>query len=346
MSNTSTKQLRRSSPLVVAVVGAVAFSGCAPEKPSDADSEEIEVEADETEREADENAVVARVSGEEITREEFNRRIDGLAEFARSRLQSEERREEFLARVAEFEVMADVAEEQNLGNHPRVRNAMKETMADLMVNAHVDERVAIDEIEQETQRAYFREHRERYVEPERRRIARLVVDTEQRAEQLLQRWRDRDHADSREAANAFRRFAFRHSAERATGDEGGDAGWWTEEDGLRFGEDVFEWEVGSVQGPFDEDGRYVLAMVVEIDEATEPDFEDVEREVTNDLYERRRRLATEQFVDRLREDADIQIHEERLGGLDAPPAEAPPPMEELPRVGLDEITAESEGSSE
>lgn len=318
----------------VGAVAALVLAGCPPQKPSDVAAEEMEIDIDDTEQRADAEVVVARIGGEEITREEFNRRIDGLVEFARARLQSEERREDFLSRIAEFEIMADEAERQNLGNHSRTRHAIKEAMADLMVEEHVGQQVAIADITDEERRAHFDEHYEDYYEPERRRIGRLVVDDERRADELRERFVDGlgEDEDLDDQINEFRRLAFRHSGERTTGDDGGDAGWWDTEDGPRHGEDVFEWEHGTVRGPFEEDGRWVLEMIIEVDEAFEPQFEDVEQQVTNAIYEQRRRRAKEEFVDQLRGDADIEIFEDRLEGIEAPPAEVPPPLEELPRI--------------
>lgn len=322
---------RGTWPVALAVCCVAVAAGCIPpDKPSDREADDLDIEADEVDDLEDGQAVVARVGGREITREEFNRRIDGLADFARARLQSDQRREDFLNRIVEFEVMADEAHRQGLEDHARVRHAVKETMVDLMIEDHLSEQVSMADIDDEDRHRYFENNTDEFHEPERRRIARLVVDDREKLDRLFERWDRQSFDDPEEAGRAFRRFAFRFSDERETGDDGGDLGWRKPDDGTVFDQDVFEWEPGVVKGPFEEDDRYVLKMVVERQEPRRPGLEDLEQELTSRIYEQRRDQARRALVDEVVADARVERFEHNLEQAQ-PPETAPPPLEELPR---------------
>lgn len=330
-----------AAPAVVAAA-VMAMVGCAPEKPSDAEATQLEVEAGETEHLDDGEAVVARIGGEEITREEFDRRIEGLVDFARVRVQSDERREDFLDRIVEFEVMAGEANRRGFGGDPRTRHAMKRTMAELLVEDHLREEVSMADIGEDDLRAYLETNTDEFHEDERRRLARLVVDDQVRADELISRWNQREFEDAEEAGRAFQRFAFQHSTERKTGDEGGDVGWRSPEDDGVYGEDIFDWEPGQLQGPFDDDGRQVLMMVVEVEPEQRPTVEDLEQELTRQVYENRRDEVQQQFIEGLMDEAVVEIHEQRLEKIEPPRRDVPPPLEELPRMPAEDTEQSDE----
>ena len=333
-------ETKYASSAVLLALAALAVGCTPPEKPSDAQAGKLQVEVDSFHDLEDGQAVVARVGGEEITREEFDRRIRGLADFARLRLQSAAQREDFLARIVEFEVMADEAERRGYGDHVRVRHAMKEAMVQIMVEEWLRSEVSIAELDEEQRQAYYEEFREEFVEPEQRRVARIVVDSEERGLHLVERLPEAAERAEDGLGNRFRRFAFKHSLERETGDQGGDAGWRTPGEVGAFGEDVFEWEREQVYGPFEtEEGLWVLKMVVDIREEVEPGAEELEQEIVQRVYEERRQEARHRWIDELAAGADVQIWSERLDGLSAPSDEVPPRLEELPRHVVDSPAA-------
>ncbi len=326
---------------------AVVAIGCAPEKPSDGEATELRVEAGDGAELEDGEAVVARINGEPITREEFNRRIDGLAEFARMRLQSVENRRDFLGSIVEFEMMADEAELRGYGAHPRVRHAISEVMVELMIEDHLRNEVSMAAIDDEAREQYFERWASKWQEPERRRLARLVVDDRHRAEELVERWRDKMEGFEGDVARDFREFSFHHSRERSTGDRGGDAGWYTAEQEFRFGEDIFAWQPETLQGPFeDEQGRWVLKMVIEVEEQRQATREEVEQQITAQIYEERRQQARQELVEGLTAGADVEVWNERIEGFESPPQLVAPRLDEIPRPASSELGEDREPANQ
>ncbi len=310
--------------------------GCAPEKPSSGDTRQLQVSEGASES-AEGQAVVARINGEELTLEEFERRIDGLAPFARVRLQSPERRREYLQSMVQFEVMADEAERRGYGDRPEVRHAMKETMVRLMIAEELRGTVGIDELDEAAVAAFYDEVREEFSRPERRRIAAVRVDDEAAATALFERWMEESSNGSVEdldqRTREFQRFAFRHSQERETGDRGGDLGW-VVAPGDDAEREVFEVEIGEARGPVEIEGRWEIWMVVEEEIAVDRLLQDVEGELRTRLYEERRRQARDAFVESLMADAEIEVFEDELSEMKPPSARVPRRLEELPRLPL------------
>lgn len=323
------------SKFAAALMGAIFFlTGCPPEKPSMQDSRELEI--DESAMSVDESEiVVARINGEEITLEEFNRRIEGLAPFARVRFQSPERRKDFLNSVAQFEVMADVAEVRGYGDRSEVRHAMKETMMKLLLADALREEGVLREIAEEDLRAHFEANREEFQAGEKRRLVHLVVEEEARAQELAARWEER-YAGEEDRGSYFQRFAFRHSEDRSTGDRFGDLGRFEEGDEEEWAALAFEAEPGELIGPREVSQGWELLMVVEVTPALEPDFEEVESQVSALLREERRERARREKIAALRNQANVEVFAERARDLEAPKQEAPLRLEELPREPVQE----------
>lgn len=319
--------------LVVAV--GMVIAGCAPEKPSEAvGAKDLEIEADGDDTLEDSEAVVARIDGEAITREEFDRRVDGLAEFARVRLQSADDREELLGRIAEFEVLADVAERKGYGASAEVRHVIKETMVALMVDEYLRDEVSMGDIDEEARRAYLEAHTEEFHRPERRRLARIVVDDEEAADEVMSRWHE-DVVDADDRADEFRRFAFYYSEDRTTGDDGGIIGWFTAEEARREGLKLFDWEPEVVMGPRELDDGVAIEMVIDVDAEQPPVFEALEQQLTERVFAERRDEARHRLVEGLTADADVEVWDERIDELDeiAPKKrDVPASIQDIPLV--------------
>jgi peptidyl-prolyl cis-trans isomerase C len=310
-----------------------ALLGCAPQKPSDVDARELEVEADDLAEIDDREAIVARVAGEAITREEFNRRIGALEEFAQVRFQSRERRSDLLTRVVAFEILADEAERRGYGSHAYVRRAMKRAMADRYLDDRIGEDLSISDIGEAERRAYFEAHADELGRPERRRLSRLWVADEERALELVEQWQQEAPDEVDEAMQRFQRFAFRYSQDRESGDFGGRSQWYEADDEVFIVDDLFDRAPAALHGPTEIDDGYVLEMVVDVEEAYEPNFDDVEQEVARRIYEERRAERRAQIVERLMADAEIEIFDDRLEQVQRPPDEAVPRLRDIPRVG-------------
>lgn len=322
----------------LALTAAVAtlVAACAPEKPSDKRDLRRQASAEES-REATnlEQQPVVVVDGEEISLGEFERRLQELPEYARVRYSSIEQKKEYLNSVAQFEVMADVAESKGLGDADAVYFAMKDALAERLLDEVVRQNVEMDAIDQDAVRRYYEAHRDEYRSPAARRVALLEVETRAMAERLRQRLLDKRPEEREERINAFRGAAATYSIDRAAAREGGDIGFVPAPDAdperPRVAEAVFALsEPGEISPVIDLEDGFGLAIFFEERAASQTSLDEAAREIRQTLYEAEREKFRRQFVAKLREGAEIETFSEVVDDVEPPGEPGPRRVEDVP----------------
>ncbi len=311
------------------------LAGCAPEKPSE---KWLRGEADRGQRvEASaeiEKEPVAVVGGEEISLAEFNRRVQQLPEFARARFATIEKKQEYLNSIVQFEVMADVAEEEGFGTHPAALDAMKTALSEQVLDKIVRERLSMDDIDEEAIAAYYEAHTDEYRTPAARRVAVIEADTAEQAQEVRERILAARSEDD-DPVIAFRRSAAFWSIDRAVAREGGDVGWvaapGTESERPALAKQVYALgEKGEVTQPVEFDAGWALATFFDEREEKVVSLEEASGEIRNKLYEKRRQEIVAEIVAELRQDADIERHTQVAERAKAPPAPTLRRPEDIP----------------
>ncbi|QDG51936.1 hypothetical protein FIV42_14670 [Persicimonas caeni] len=309
--------------LAVTTLALIASAGCAPEKPSEA---QLRGEIDRSEQpkataEIEKEPVVV-VDGEEITLGEFNRRLQALPEFARARFATIEKKKEYLDSIAQFEVMADVAEEEGLGTRAAVLSAMKDTLAERLLSEVIHERLSMEDIDEAAVEQYYEAHRDDFHTPKARRVALIEFDTRDNAEKARGRILEQ-MATAEEPIIEFRKAAARYSTDRAVAREGGDIGFVGAPDTETQRPAVAEqaWALaqqGQVTPVFAVDGGWALATFFdERDEHVTP-LAEASGEIRNKLYEKRKQQLVDDYVAELRQKATIERHPKVAEGVEAP----------------------------
>lgn len=297
----------------------VVTGGCAPTPPHER-GEQARGEAVTGENESEDK--LALVNGESVTRGEFDHRLESLPEYARVRYRSQERKRAYLDAVVQFEALADEAERRDLGSTPGARQAVKRVLAERAIERALRDRISMSDVTERAIEQFYRKHRERFVTPERRRVALIATDRRAWAEKLKSRV---DAVDSEGRINRFRQLAARYSVApepfslRA---EGGAAGWVKppseETERTELAEVVFGLDQGQVSEPFRDRGSWTLAMWIEREPAVTSTPEEAADTIRRTLFERRRQELKEGIVSTWRDDADVEIRDTILEGLAAP----------------------------
>jgi len=129
--------------------------------------------------------VVARVGEHDITLGEFAATLDRMDQFDRLRYQTPERRKELLDQMIAVELLAAEARKRGLDKDPETAEAIRQVMRDAIIRqARLKGRPPADIPEPEV-RAYYEAHKQEFEEPERRRVAHIVVKDKAKAEKLL-----------------------------------------------------------------------------------------------------------------------------------------------------------------
>lgn len=318
------------------LVGALVFlTACPPTKPSErrgAQGAQSGERAQATGKHSEED-MLAEVNGEALKRGEFERRLEGLPEYARARYRATERKQTWLNSQVQFELLADVAEQKGLGQRPEVLDAMKAVVAEHTLREAIRTRLSAEDISEGAVERAYRAEIDRYRRPERRRVAVIAVESRDWAAVL----RDKllETSAGRARINQFRKLASDISLLEGADEKGGDFGWLEPPEHApehpAVARAVFELEErGDIAGPFQlehgpgqgaEEGRWWLATWYDRQAAEERSLDEVSRQIRQRLYEEKRAALKEQILKRWRDELGVEIDEERLEALQAPQPE-------------------------
>lgn len=319
----------------VGILAGAALS-CAPEKPSKAKLEggvkSSKQPASPQDKASIEASAVAVINGEAISFGEFNRRVRELPEFARVRYATVSQQQEWLDSVAQFEVMADVAEKKGLGAQPEVYWALKRAMAEQLLEDVVREEFSMDDITEEAIEAYYQAHRAEFERPEARRVVLIEVATREEAARIRKRVLvEMDRAED-SAINAFRRAAAAYSTDRAVGIKGGDIGFIptaepfeideasAHEKRARIARAIAPLEqIAELTPVFALDPGWALATFIEERPAAQTSRDEAAGDIRQILYKKRREKIVEGFIADLRQEAEVKTFPEVIESLKAPP---------------------------
>lgn len=129
--------------------------------------------------------VVAKVGDHDITLGEFAATLERMDQFDRLRYQTPERRKELLDQIIAVELLANEAKRRGLDKDPETAEAMRQVLRDAIVRqARLKGRAPMDIPDAEV-RAWYESHKQDFEEPERRRVAHIVVKDKAKAEKVL-----------------------------------------------------------------------------------------------------------------------------------------------------------------
>lgn len=129
--------------------------------------------------------VVAKIGDKTITLGDFAQTLERMDQFDRLRYQSKERRRELLNDIVDVELLAMEAKRRGLDKQPDAEDAIRQILRDALL---AEARLALPspaEIPATEVRAYYEANLPRFSEPERRRVAAIVMDSKNDAEKVL-----------------------------------------------------------------------------------------------------------------------------------------------------------------
>jgi len=129
--------------------------------------------------------VVAKVGDRTITLGDFARAVERMDQYDRLRYQSKERRHELLEEMIDVDLLADEAKRRGLDKDPEAQDMLRMILRDAMLAQSREGLPTPAQVPDSEVRAYFDSHPEKFVEPERRRVAAIVMSDKKDAEKVL-----------------------------------------------------------------------------------------------------------------------------------------------------------------
>ena len=332
------------------LAAAVFLAGCPPEKPSEIEGRMRA--AGSGAQQASGQAVVARVNGEAVHREDLQRRIENLPAYVRARYRTVEKQQEYLASIVQFEVLADVAERRGLAESPAIRRAIEAELADRLLDKALRRELSMEDIPKRAVEEAYRRRSDEFRTPEQRRGLVLATESKARAERLRTELVEQTFPSVDERLREFRRLANAVSSDPVAAREAGDVGWIEPADeesehpelaGVLFGLE----ERGDISEVFAADGRWYVATWAARRPASEQDLREVSRDIRTERYEQRKAKLRDQLRDRWRAEVETQVDEGLADRLDRPDPPRLRRKEEIPIIpageaGADEASSTSE----
>ena len=282
--------------------------------------------------------VVARVGEARITVGEVEDAINEQSPFMRVRYRDPEALRTFVQSMIRFELLARAAEREEIANDAEVQRVVKQNAVQQLIRTEFDERITPESISDADVEEYYRTHPDEFSRPELRRAAHIQLASREEAERLMTKARG---ADARE----FRQLARDHSVDPETRLRGGDLRYFDEEGGARNRRDpqvdealaraAFALaEVGDMAAePIQVGERWSILKLTGRRPAEHRSLEQATPTIRLRLWRERRQQAMEDFVARLRREANVQVDYDLMRPIRLDPPEGDEEGEEASEHG-------------
>ena len=256
--------------------------------------------------------VVATVDDAPITVKQLQDSINRQSPYIRVRYASREQKRAFLDNLIRFEVLAKEAARRGLDKDPEVIQTMKSAMITKLLRSELASGTKPDDIPGSELKAYYAANQDRFNKPEEVRVSAVVLKKKQQADDVARL----AHGEQGQSNKGFRDLVDKFSADEESKLRGGDMRY--------FGRDSTEVprpvvdaafqlaRTGDVAGPIEAGGVFYVIKQTGRRGAVSRSFDQVKREIQNELYKEKREGAQKQFVDGLKVGAKIQVFEDNL----------------------------------
>lgn len=285
--------------------------------------------------------VLVKIGNESITVGEFAERLADQSPYLRARYNSPERRREFLDNLIRFELLAAEAHRRNYDKLPDVERTRKQVMIQQMMKAEFEDRVRLEDITDQEIRTYYEAHPEEFNKPEQVRASIIVMRDRAAAQRVL----SQILAAPNDVA-LFRRLAEQHNEDPETRSRLGDLRFFSRPAERQQGEPEVAGAIAEAAFAIPQIGGVHRELVrVQMGElagfaivkltgkraALHRTVDEARRPIQNRLWREKRERAIEEFLTRLRREANVQenfelLREVQIDFPEGMPLDVPPPQ--------------------
>ena len=260
---------------------------------------------------------VATIDGEAMTLGYLESAIERQSPLLRKELDDPTKREEFLQKLINMELLAAEAERRGYADDDEVESVLRNQLASLMHRRLADE-IAEQEPTEEDLRAYYEEHIDSYRKPEKMRARHILISDRAKAEQLLA-----DIEKKEPSQYEFRRLAQENSEDEATRLRGGDLTFFPRPSERREDDPEVPDAVAEAAFALEENGD-ISQELVKTDagfhvvmrtghrDKMDLSFEEARDRLVMLVKREQRKEAVEAAIDALKERFPVKLHEEHL----------------------------------
>lgn len=276
---------------------------------------------------------LATVGDKVITLGEYAATLERMDQFERLRYQSADRRKQLLDEIIKVELLAAEARRLGLHEDPETKERIRQILRDEVLKKIRIDLPAPAEIPESEVRAYYDKHRNEFREPERRRVAQIVMADRDKAKKVLDKaltatpaeWgrlvREHSLAAGPATASAPLELAGDVGITSAPGEPRGVNP--NVPDPLRKA--VFAiGKIGGVHGELAEhDGKFYIVRMTGKTDARDRSFAEAERTIRVSILQAKLEDAQKKLEDELRARYPVQVDDKALEKVAVPALEAP-----------------------
>jgi peptidyl-prolyl cis-trans isomerase C len=256
--------------------------------------------------------VVARVDDTPITVKQLQDSINRQSPYIRVRYASREQKRSFLDNLIRFEVLAREAARRGLDKDPEVIQTMKSAMITKLLRGQLASGIKPDDIPESELKAYYGANQDRYNKPEEVRVSAIVLKKKPQADDVARL----AHGEQGQSNKGFRDLVGKFSTDEESKLRGGDLRYFgraSTEVPRPVVDAAFQLaRTGDVAGPIEAGGAFYIIKQTGRRVAVSRGFDQVKREIQNELYKEKREGAQREFVDGLKGGAKIEVFEDNL----------------------------------
>lgn len=120
---------------------------------------------------------IAKVGDRVITLGEYAASLERMDPFERMRYQSPDRRKRLLDEMVEVELLSQEARRRGLDKRPETQERLRQVLRDELLDEMKKAGPAANDVPEPELRAYYDAHKDEFAEPERRRVAAIVLQS-------------------------------------------------------------------------------------------------------------------------------------------------------------------------
>lgn len=257
-----------------------------------------------------------------ITLADIKVEFNGLPEFARKKYEDKSGLEEYINLMGESRLMLCLAKQRKIDVDAKIVEQVKDyqqsRLVEKITELQIDQKLQLTE---DDYRRYYEKHKADYFQPEKVRLICLTLRSKELAEQVLQRLQAGE--DMIEIATELSDRGELTVGPGSNHKKPGDTGFFTHasyvERAKTFADAAFALEVGEMVKevfPIKVEGEqfYLIFRKEEYREARQPELEEdwLRRRVENDAERQEHQNLTEEWLNRLREQAQVKIFPDRI----------------------------------
>jgi peptidyl-prolyl cis-trans isomerase C len=258
------------------------------------------------------SAALAKVDGVTITVRQLQDSINRQSPYIRARYQSKEQKRVFLDNLIRFEVLAKEAERRGLDKDPEVIQTMKSAMITKLLKDELARGIKPEDVPEAEMKAHYEAHKDEFNKPEEVRVSAIILKKKRQADDVAALAK----GEQGKSNKGFRDLVTKYSTDEETKLRGGDLRYFHRESTevpKPLIEAAFGLEkTGDVTGPVSADGKFYVIKQTGRRKAVVKSYEQVKRQIQNDLYKDRREVSQKQFVETLRGKAKVEVFEDNL----------------------------------